>query len=185
MPEKPASKDFDDFIKKQREIRVEQNVPDWNKERTEWLDYLDKLYVQIEKFLAEYTRTEDIAITYQKVPLEEENIGKYDAPAMTLKLGNQTITLTPIGTLLIGMKGRVEAAGPRGQFVFVLVDQKSSGPQIKVTMSWAGQAPVNEAPEPPREIVWTWKLLAYTPRLTYIDLTQEVLFKALMAIANA
>jgi hypothetical protein len=47
---------------------------------------------------------------------------------MILGIGRQEITLTPVGTLLFGSKGRVDVEGPAGRTRLVLVDQQSVRP---------------------------------------------------------
>ena len=50
---------------------------------------------------------------------------------MILKIGRQEITMTPVGTLLIGAKGRVEVVGPAGRTRLLLVNSKAFGPTTK------------------------------------------------------
>jgi hypothetical protein len=50
---------------------------------------------------------------------------------MILKIGRQEIVMTPIGTLLIGAKGRVDVVGPAGRARLVLVNSQASGPTIR------------------------------------------------------
>ena len=43
-------------------------------------------------------------------------------------MGNAEIIFTPIGTLLIGAKGRIDMTSNAGTVKFVLVDKNLSGP---------------------------------------------------------
>ncbi|MHB8384630.1 MAG: hypothetical protein ACYDC3_20100 [Candidatus Binataceae bacterium] len=179
-----ASRDFDAFVKRQQPTAAEAKPIDWSKHRDEWLQHLNELYEQIESFLAEYFKTGHIKREYPDITLTEEDIGSYKARQMVLNIGRQEITLTPIGTRLIGAKGRVDVAGPAGKTRFVLVNSKLSKPMIKVTVRVAGQ------PEPPapeaktEEIKWAWKITTSPPTIRYIELTRDSLFQALMEVTN-
>ena len=107
--------DFDAFVKRQQAGSSEDEGVDWEKERDESLGYLKELYRQTESFLEEYTKTGQIKLTYRKIETNEENIGSYNADQAILKIGRQEITMTPVGTLIIGAKGRVEVVGSAGE----------------------------------------------------------------------
>ena len=156
---------------------------DWADERDNWLRHLKELYHQTEVFLADHTKTGGIKLDYRDIELNEENIGSYSARQMILKIGRQEITLTPVGTLLIGSKGRVDVVGPAGRTRLVLVDREASGPTNKVTVSIGKPSPP-AAEAPPRKVTWVWKIATRPPTTQYIELTQESLFQALMEVAN-
>jgi hypothetical protein len=176
--------DFGAFVKRQQIASAEGERVDWTKERDDWLSYLNELYGQTESFLAEYIKSGEITLTYRDIELNEENIGSYRARQMILKIGRQEITMTPVGTLLIGAKGRVEVVGPAGRTRLVLVDSKASGPTIKVTVSIGGKREPPLAEPAPKEIKWAWKIATSPPTIRYIELTQESLFQAFMEVAN-
>jgi hypothetical protein len=102
---------------------------------------------------------------------------------MILKIGPQEITMTPVGTLLIGAKGRVDVVGPAGRARFVLVDREASGPKVKVTVS-IGQSKARQVEPSPRETEWAWKIATNPPTIQYIELTQDSLFQAILEVAN-
>ena len=174
--------DFGAFVKRQQASAAEAD--DWIKQRDEWLGHLKELYDQIESFLAEYIKTGEIKLNYRDIELNEENIGSYTARQMILKIGRQEITMTPIGTLLIGAKGRVDVEGPAGRTRVVLVNSEASGPTIKVTVNIGGKPEPSAAEAAPKEINWAWKIATSPPTIQYIELTQESLFRALMEVAN-
>ncbi len=175
--------DFSAFVKRQQSAAAEEEPVDWAKERDEWLGPLKELYDQIESFLAEYIKNGEIKRSYRDIPLNEENIGSYIAPAMILKIGRQEITLTPVGTMLIGSKGRVDVEGPAGRTRLVLVDNEASGPPRKVSVT-IGKTEPAAAEVAPKDIKWKWKIATSPPIIQYIELTQESLFQALMEVAN-
>ncbi len=80
--------------------------------------------------LHKYVSTGQIKLGYKPIELNEENIGQYSARQMVLKIGSKSVILEPIGTLLIGSKGRVDLVGPTGKAQILLVDSKVSDPPI-------------------------------------------------------
>ncbi len=92
--------------------------------------------------------------------------------------------MKPIGTLLIGTRGRVDVIGPSGQTRFLLVNKDASRPNIRITGVVRGQQIVPRPEEPQMPVTWTWKIATSPPRIEYIELTQESLFRALMEVSN-
>ncbi len=72
----------------------------------------------------EYIRKGEIKSEYRDITLNEENIGSYIARQMILRIGRQQVTMTPIGTMLIGAKGRVDVVGSAGRTRLVLVNSR-------------------------------------------------------------
>ena len=150
----------------------------------EWLSYLKSLYDKIDFFLTDYINSGEIRRDYREIELNEEKIGSYTARQMIVKIGRREIMLTPVGTLLIGSKGRVDVVGPAGRTRLILVDSEASTPRIKVSVNIGGK-PQPPVPEPPRKkIQWAWKIVTSPPTIRYIELTQESFFRALMEVAN-
>jgi hypothetical protein len=176
--------DFDAFVKRQQTASAGEDRVDWAKERDDWLGHLKQLYDQTESFLAPYISSGEIKHDYRDIPLNEENIGSYTARQMILKIGRQEITMTPVGTFLIGAKGRVDVVGPAGRTRFVLVDSKASGPTLKATVNIGGKPERPVVVSQPGKINWVWKIATNPPTIQYIELTQESLFQALMEVAN-
>jgi hypothetical protein len=182
MAAKNEKSEFDAFVKRQQQVAREP--VDWAHERDEWLQHLRELYNMIEAFLKDYTASGEIELLYKEVPLNEENIGSYMANQMTVKIGPQEITLKPVGTLLIGAKGRVDVIGPAGLTRFVLVNKDASRPTIKVTAIVNGQKNKPVPEESSKPIIWTWKIATPPPRIEYIELNQESLYRALLEVVN-
>ena|ERR1700677_17424 len=109
----PMSKsDFDDFVKRQQAQQQDAAAAFNPKQQLdEWLSYLDALYKQIAAYLQDYIKRGTAQIEYRDIPLNEEFIGPYTARQMILKIGPATVTFTPIGTIIIGTKGRVDVQG--------------------------------------------------------------------------
>lgn len=176
-----SKSEFEAFVRAQQPSA--QSDIDWNKQRDEWLTLLDRLYKQIEMLLGEYVEGGQIHLRYQDVTINEEDIGTYQARRLVIKIGGKEIVLEPIGTLLIGSKGRVDVLGPAGRARLALVDKDSTRPHVRVTVQVDPRRP--PAPEPPaKSPQWTWKIVTSPPAVHYIELTRDSLFRALMEVAG-
>jgi hypothetical protein len=104
---------------------------------------------------------------------------------MDIKIGRQMVILEPIGTLLIGSRGRVDAVGTAGRAQIILVDEKakSASDLIKVTVGVHGSIPP-PAPPPKEPTSFVWKIVN-RPAMRFEDLSKESFFKLLMEVANA
>jgi hypothetical protein len=174
--------DFDAFVKAQQKSAVDAEI-DWNKVRDEWLAHLDALYKKIEELLGDYVGSGQILVRYQDVQLNEEDIGTYSARRLTIKIGGKEIVLEPVGTLLIGTKGRVDVTGPAGSTRIMLVDKDAARPRVRVTVQINPKRP--SVPEPAdKPVDLSWKLVTSPPTIRYIDLTQESLFRALLEVGG-
>lgn len=186
-----VAQDFSAFVQRQQRKVAEEQAIDWNKQKQEWLYYLDKLYTDIETYLSDYIKAGSITLKWSQIELNEENIGTYDALRLFIEIGPQQISLTPVGTVLIGTKGRVDVEGSSGRSRLVLVDKFSAAPRagtrIRAQQSEASQnimATYTSEVASDRQIDWVWKIVTRPPTIVFIDLTKESLFEMLMEISN-
>ena len=180
--------DFDAFVKRQQSEQQEEATFDPKQQLEQWLDYLDVLYGQITEYLQAYIESGAAQIEYRDIMLNEEFIGVYTARKMLLKIGRSTVTFTPIGTMLIGTKGRVDVQGPTGSARLSLINKQVTTARqlIQVTIGRASNPP--PAPPPPeaiKQIEWVWKISTPPPEMKFIELTQETFFDVTLAVANA
>jgi len=171
---------FDDFVKRQQGGSF-----DWTKERDEWLRNLESLYKQVESFLSQYVTSGEINLRYRAVTLNEEHIGSYEAKQLIISIGRSEIHLEPIGTFIIGAKGRVDIVGPNGRAQLLLVDKKAENTRslIRVTVTLGEKAPV-PAPQPAEPVEYAWKCLTRPPARDLLDLTRESFHQLLMEVSN-
>jgi hypothetical protein len=176
---KPTHTSFDDFVKRQQPpanmlTNAEADV-DWDKERNEWLGYLDTLYATIAEFLQEYINDDSIRLQFEQVTLNEEDIGSYIARVMEIYIGRQEITLMPVGTLFIGLKGRVDILGSAGRSRLLLVNKDAETPQ-ELFNGKSGAAT--------RKVEWAWKIASAPPAVRFMELNKVSLFQVLMEVSN-
>jgi hypothetical protein len=175
---------FDDFVRNQQ-VPPQETV-DWKKERDRWLQNLADLHATLRGFLQEYINSGQIQFESHPVTLTEENIGTYTAPEVRLKIGRKVVTLTPIGTLLIGSKGRVDVVGPAGTRVPILMvnsKAKKASDMIRVFVGIGDNPPVVPKDEA-GEIKWEWKMITRPPERRFVELSQETFFDMIMEVSN-
>ena len=172
---------FDDFVNQQ--IAKEEPSIDWTQIRDDWIKHLDEFYRQLaEGFLQKYIEQGKVHITWITKQINEEHIGSYDVKSLEVQIGTIKVRFDPIGTLVLGVKGRVDMHGPHGTVKFVLVPKTDSSPKIRVIQKVSGE--VKEEPEPIIEEL-AWKILTPPPNIKYIELEEESFLSTIMEVANA
>ncbi|WP_201213991.1 hypothetical protein [Rhodocyclus purpureus] len=173
---------FDEFVAQQAS-RLPQAEINWNRNLEDWLDHISHFFKLTSEFLDAYLASGQIQIDYGTKRIIEEYIGEYEAKTATITIGKSKILLDPIGTNLIGAKGRIDMIGPNGKVKFVLVDADASAPRISVRVWVQGEEPPSEI-EKPKVVQWTWKIGTPPPNIKYIELNRESFFDSLMEVAN-
>lgn len=173
---------FKEFVEKQAKTSQEVKI-DWAKKLDDWKRYLDQFYSMVDGFLQPYVESNKIEIQKADIGLQEEYIGAYTVSKLTIRLGENEIILKPIGTNLIGAKGRVDMLGPKGQVKFVLVPKESSGPKITVQTWIEGEEPPQKSKQPVIS-EWAWKIATPPPHISYIELEEESFQSAIMEVVN-
>ena len=185
-----ATTAFTRFVERQQS--PDETGPDFYiTQREEWLSWLNQLHSHVEAFLKEYIERGEIEVIYNPVELLEDDIGTYVANQMTLRIGRKRVTLDPVGTLLIGSKGRVDVRGPAGSGQLLLVNEVHKGAsdmiKFRVHIHKEGEklpsAPLHEENVPP--VAWAWRILSRDAKFRFCELTKESFFDLLMEVANA
>lgn len=178
--------EFDKFV--QRKNAEEDVVPAFDPKRRldEWIHYLRVLYNTVNEFLAPYIEGGTAQTEIRDISLNEEFSGPYTVQQLLIRIGNSTITLCPIGTMLIGSKGRVDVQGPRGIMRLVLINKNVTHARqlISVRISTPGAPPLPPQPNSD-QIEWTWKIATPPPEMKFIDLTADNFFDMILSVADA
>lgn len=182
--------DFEKFLKNSAVAKKEEVPIDWDGQRQEWLNFIDVFYSNIEEWLDDYKKQNLVEYVYTNKNITEDYIGSYDAKKMDLILVGNRLTFEPIGTLLIGAKGRIDLMGPKGTAKFLLVDKLSKGVTFRFTATvieedGSEKTIDSEKGIQKKEPEWTWKILERnTPRVSYVEFTPENFFQTLMELVN-
>jgi len=169
---------FDQFIQEHIASLPAQAI-DLETEKNLWLKKLDDLYELVERSLAPHLKPGSIRLISRTIELHEEQLGNYQVPAIDIAVGRAIVELVPIGTFLIGVRGRVDMTGPRGTARLVIAPEGSTTPTFRITTPLLDPAQHPESPE-----AWVWKISTPPPRITYIDLTEESFRETLMGVID-
>lgn len=180
-----GKREFDEYLKKRRaDTEVVMQI-DWSKKKDDWLQYLAHFYRQVEEFLREYRESGDVALNYRDKDIHEEFIGQYRATSLRIRIKDKDVVLDPVGTNLIGAKGRVDMIGDAGTVKFVLVDRRLSAPSVSVAIKAHDEQRETEEEKEADGIEWAWRIATPPPRIKYIEVNAESFFDALMEVINA
>ena len=142
----------------------------------------------VDGFILDYVKADQLLCTRSNKTLNEENIGSYDVDVLTIKIIGTTITLTPIGTLLIGGKERIDMVGPKGKVKFVLVPKGSTGPRIVVREAEChNDIDIHDFSETKKEESireWEWRIMTSPPQISYLPLDGDAFYSAMLEVIN-
>lgn len=171
------SGNFDAFVREQLEASASAGLPlDLAKEKAMWLEKLDQLYALVKSSLSAHTKTGSIALRFVETKLTEDWLGTYIAPGLHIAIGMQLVKLKPIGTVMLGSRGRVDMMGPRGITRLILVPRDAITPRVRAITPLDEGLAASET--------WSWKIATPPPHITYIALTTETFREALMGVVN-
>jgi hypothetical protein len=181
-----ATSEFDDFIQRQQAKKQQASAFDVGRQLEEWREHLRTLYRTIEDYMSAYIDSGAATIEYRPFEINEEFSGTYKVDQMSLTIAPSVILFEPIGTMLIGSKGRVDVHGPHGIARLVLVNRNISEARQLIRVS----ASVNGSPKPPvsqddEPIDWAWKLATPAPDMRFIDLDETMFFNMILSVADA
>jgi len=181
--------DFDKFVKRQQSEQKKEASFEPRQQLEQWLNYLGILYDEIGAYLQTYIASEDARIEFRNKSLNEDFIGSYVAREMIIKIGHASVTFTPVGTMLVGAKGRVDVDGPAGTATLLLVDKLATTARslISVGVAFMSADDPRRPSGPPEAIThveWVWKIASPPPEIKFTDLTQEAFFDMVLEVAN-
>jgi hypothetical protein len=178
---------FDRFLEEKERNAEPQKIIDWDARKQEWLESLKSFYELTEGWLTDYIKTGKIQIESSEVQIEEEYLGRYAAASRVLKIGSDKVVLRPIGTSLIGARGRVDMDGPKGSVKFILTGKGSDGIRISISVISADAKADSSTDkrQPERvNVEWVWKIATTPPSVRFIELTADTFFDALTEVLN-
>lgn len=181
-------RDFDDFVKRQQqELSASQSVKKFNArdELEYWLGRLNTLYSDIQGYLDEYIKQGHVKCEIGEIELREDFSGAYRAPMMRIEIGLKKVRVVPIGTMLIGSKGRVDVVGPTGSARLALINAKTRSPRQMIRVEIVDptrprQPDISDRQEPE----WVWKFIGPSASATFTDLSKESFLEAILDVSN-
>lgn len=177
--------DFDEFLKRQESMASQTELASPVEQLKEWHANLDNLYKQITEFLKQYLDRGAAQISFRDVEINEEFSGSYKTKAMDLRIAGSLIAFQPIGTMLIGAKGRVDVEGPRGVMRLVLIRADVTQPSQLISFRVIlPSEPAQDQNVPQSTADWVWKISPPPPITRYVELTEDSFFDLLLNVAG-
>jgi hypothetical protein len=179
-----SKQQFEDFLKKEKSRPVTEI--DLQDRKQEWIGFVEKLYSDVRGWLKEYS--DSVKVKSERIELFEEPIGRYGVDQLSIEINGKVARLKPIGTILIGTRGRVDMIGSRGTARFILADKDSTGPRIQVKVYTSeeerSKQELAEREKIKAKIDWTWKIASTPPNVKYTELNQDSFLQCLVEVIN-
>ncbi len=151
----PAKK-FEDVVREyaEQQQKEQADAPTLRQARLSWWqEHVGKLLDEVERWLSPLIKSGSVKFERGTVNLEEENIGRYEIVSGVIKLGPKSLTLNPLGTIIVGAYGRVDVTGPSGTAMLLLLgpgglaapeEQKAHARWFISHPMWSAQLPRSE-----------------------------------------
>ncbi|MFM5535471.1 hypothetical protein ACET64_17495 [Aeromonas veronii] len=146
-----------------------------------------ELYTKVEQSIQELVQSNLCSIKKENITLNEESLGAYNIDSLVISFSNEKVVLEPVGTMLIGSKGRVDMKGPRGIEKFLLIRKGVSSPSQLISVGVSvGDAKIEQNNGAPvQDIVWEWKMLPNSSNWTNFEpVNEQTITSALMRVIN-
>lgn len=153
-------------IAKQNNYKQGGKLIDWEKKKNDWLEQLTLLYQKIEQWLSD---VEGIKTQRQQIWISEEYIGRYQVDRLLVYVGDNLITFTPRGTIILAAKGRIDVHSSSNKRAMIVLQKKGERPKIIVE--------INSEPPPPKPetetIEYEWVIVNEKKRKDCIVLNED------------
>ena len=110
---------FEELVR-QRAKQQKCDGVDWEDRKRWWQIQMRLLLNEVEQWLDPLIKDQTIEFTRSSVPRSEDLLGLYQIESGLIKLGNEKLELQPVGSVIVGGFGRVDAKGPNGTAMLLL-----------------------------------------------------------------
>lgn len=181
-----------DIIEKQKKEQEEEQEFNKDEQIEEYKNLVDDLYKIALDPIQELINEGLIQESREEILINEELLGEYKIDALVLTINNKKIKFEPVGTMLIGSKGRVDVTGPFGKERFLLIRKgvKSPSDLVKVTFHVSGapkqeEEKKREENKKPSISDWEWKTMPSDSRwVKFNDVNADTMTDIIMRMIN-
>ncbi|MFA6236510.1 MAG: hypothetical protein WC635_04205 [Bacteriovorax sp.] len=181
---------FEEFVDSKS---AEDKKINWNARKKLWLEKVNDLYTEIDKWFLNLKKSGKITISKEDLTIHEEQLGTYISQKLIIRIGGEKIVLSPVGTIIIGGYGRIDITGKAGDVMLILSHQDYR-PGVTVHVSTSSQEAEeykkkqqqerNARPELTREnLIWLYVRRGH--RLEYFPLTKSIFEEIIMAVSGS
>ena len=97
---------------------------EWKKAKSEWKKNINILYENIRDWLSDAANNNLLEIQEKTIQLSEEHLGQYKVPCLTIKTSGDTVSINPVGRLIIGAQGRFDIGSVKGRVIFLYLSKE-------------------------------------------------------------
>ena len=172
---------FDDFVKEQNKKAKPKKGFNPQERIDIFKKNVDEFYNLVcNEWLKDNIEKDLIKVNRQPVRIYEESLGLYEIDGMNITIGDIVINLRPIGTILIGTRGRIDISYRSRSGMFVLTGENIESPSAHIEISVNGEK-TRKRKYPGREV---WKFVDRRGMMSYINLNAEVFQQIIMGLIN-
>ena len=168
--------DFKKFVENENKKKSESQFNP-NERIHEFRRFVNIFYQSVESdWLYPFIESDEISTVEIERRIEEQFLGQYNINEKIIIIGNQSLFLRPVGTMLPGSFGRIDLTYEARSEMFVLVNPQIETPKQMLDNMYYNSM-FNELHE---DLIW--KFVIKQPRLKYETITSDVFQKVIMEI---
>jgi hypothetical protein len=184
-------KDLKSIIENKNKEAEAEDTFDPKEQIAEYVLLTNDLYVKVKNAIKELLDDNLVSLKYAPISISEDDLGQYTIDSLQILFAGEKVTFTPVGTMLIGSKGRIDMVGPKGVERFALIRKGVSSPSQLINISVSiGSDKKNEVATKktisrPTPADWEWKILPNQRVWTkFEEVSDESITKAIMRVIN-
>jgi len=153
---------FSEFVSEQQKM-AQQKAAKRNSEITFFQEQVKLFYQLVEtEWLKQFIDEGTIRVSHKGIKIQEEALGAYDVDVVTILLGDCQLQLRPVGTILVGARGRIDLVYRDKVAKFVLIHDNITSPNQLIHIT-EGNKPMNQTPN---ANPYAWKVVEYKNNLS-------------------
>lgn len=182
--------DLKNIIENKKKEAEAEDIFDPQEQINEYVHLTSDLYAKVKNAIKELLDDELVSLNYVPISICEESLGSYNVESLQILFANEKVIFNPVGTMLIGSKGRVDMFGPKGIEKFTLIRKGVTSPSqlIKSTVSLGDEGKSEGSNKKNKKLTladWEWKILPNGKLWTkFEEVTDESITRAIMRVIN-
>lgn len=179
------------IIQSKKEHADSESIFDPKEQISDYITLTNNLYEMVKNAIRELIDEGLVSLKNESIIINEESLGEYKIDSLSILFSNEKIVFKPVGTMLIGSKGRVDMVGPKGIERFTLIRKGVTSPSQLINVNVVvgeGKKAEKGNPKKSKKLTlddWDWRLLPNDRNWTkFGDVTAESITDALARVIN-